>query len=256
MYAQTRFSRENFAEGIGKIDVVVLTKNSEAQLERCLEAVYRNVPVNRLIVVDGYSTDKTLSIVKKFNKKHRNVLLIQDNGLRGKARKIGIKNVQTHWFMFVDSDAVLCNGWFEKAKGLIDKDVGAVWGIEVWSEIQSSRILRLFLRVTRKIFDLRGGTHDLLLRREAVEDIVIPENLHVFEDAFIKEWITKKGYRVIATYDPYCVHYRPQTVWTTKGSINIIADAFRFGALRKMPKYILAYGFYTAYVVYRIMSQK
>ncbi|MEM2103012.1 MAG: glycosyltransferase family 2 protein [Candidatus Bathyarchaeia archaeon] len=256
IHAQTRFSRENFAEGIGKIDVVVLTKNSEAQLERCLGAVYRNVPVNRLIVVDGYSTDKTLSIIKKFSKKHRNVLLIQDNGSRGKARKIGIKNVQTDWFMFVDSDAVLCNGWFEKARNLIDKDVGAVWGIEVWSEIQNSRVLRLFLRVTRKIFDLRGGTHDLLLRREAVEDIVIPENLHVFEDAFIKDWITKKGYRVIATYDPYCIHYRPQTVWTTKGSINIIADAFRFGALRKMPKYILAYGFYTAYVVYRIMSQK
>lgn len=235
---------------------MVLTKNSEAQLERCLEAVYRNVPVNRLIVVDGYSTDKTLSIVERFGRKHRNVVLVQDNGSRGRARQSGIKHVQTDWFMFVDSDAVLCDGWFEKANALIDKDVGAVWGIEVWSEVQKSSVLNLFLKVTRKIFDLRGGTHDLLLRRAVVEDIEIPENLHVFEDAFIKEWIAKKGYRVIATYDPYCIHYRPQTVWTTKGSIDQIADAFRFGSLRKMPQYILAYGFYTAYVMYRILSQK
>jgi len=255
-HLQTEFSEENPVANIGKVDVVVLTKNSEEQLERCLDAVYENVPVNRLIVVDGYSADKTVDIVRKFDRKHRNVVLIQDKGTRGRARQIGIKHVETKWFMFVDSDVVLCEGWFEKAKTLISADVGAVWGIEVWSGIRNADVLRLFLRVTRKIFDLRGGTHDLLLRREAVVDIDIPENLHVFEDAFIKEWISKKGYLIIAAYDPYCIHYRPAVVWTTKGSIDLIVDTFRFGSLRKMPQYILAYGFYTAYVMYRIMSQK
>jgi len=112
------------------------------------------------------------------------------------------------------------------------------------------------LKITRRIFDIRGGTHDLLVRHEAVKDIDIPENLHVFEDAFIKEWVAKKGYKLIATYDPYCIHYRPPVVWTFKGSLDIILDAFRFGSLTKMPKLFIAYGFYTAYVVYRNIFQK
>lgn len=253
---KTESSRREFTEDIGKVDVVVLTKNSEEQLKRCLGAVYQNVPINRLIIVDGYSTDKTLDIVGEFEKKYHNVVLVQDSGWRGKARQIGIEHVKTNWFMFVDSDAELCKGWFEKAKSFIAPDLGAVWGIEIWSGIRNPTILKLFLKVTRRIFELRGGTHDLLLRYNAIADIAIPENLHVFEDAFIKEWMVKKGYKVIPTYDPYCIHYRPPAVWTTKGSMSLLIEAFRFASIRKIPSYIVAYGFYAAYAMHCILSQK
>ncbi|HLN46419.1 MAG: glycosyltransferase family 2 protein [Chloroflexota bacterium] len=239
-----------------RIDVVVLTKNSERMLQECLESIYETVPVNRLIIVDGYSTDETLKIVDAFQEKYRNIITAMDNGTRGSARLKGIRLVETDWFLFVDSDVTLCNGWFVKAKRLVNKDIGAVWGTEVWDGIQNSVVLQLFLKITRRIFDLRGGTHDLLVRREAVKDIKIPRNLHVFEDAFIKDWITKKGYKLIATYDPYCIHFRPAAVWTFKGSLDIIIDAFRFGSLSKMPKLFLAYGFYTVYVVYRNLFQR
>ncbi len=239
-----------------QIDVVVLTKNSERKLQECLESVYDTVPVNRLIIVDGYSTDKTLNIVDDFQEKYGNVLVAMDNGTRGSARLKGIRLVETDWFLFVDSDVTLCNNWFTKAKSLVNRDIGAIWGIEVWDGIQNSFVLQLFLKITRRIFDLRGGTHDLLVRRKAVEDIEIPKNLHVFEDAFIKDWIIKKGYKLVATYDPYCIHFRPAVVWTFKGSLDIILDAFRFGSLSKMPKLFLAYGFYTVYVVYRNLFQR
>ena len=45
------------------VDVVLLTMNSERKLGQCLESVYRNVPVNQLIAVDGGSTDHTLEIL-------------------------------------------------------------------------------------------------------------------------------------------------------------------------------------------------
>ena len=51
------------------VDVVVLTKNSERVLRECLASVYENVPVKRLIVVDGFSTDNTLKIVNESNKR-------------------------------------------------------------------------------------------------------------------------------------------------------------------------------------------
>ncbi|HUJ84049.1 MAG TPA: glycosyltransferase family A protein, partial [Candidatus Acidoferrales bacterium] len=55
------------------VDVVLLTKNSDRKLKECLESVYNNVPVARLIAVDGYSTDKTLDVLRWFDEKHHNV---------------------------------------------------------------------------------------------------------------------------------------------------------------------------------------
>jgi glycosyltransferase involved in cell wall biosynthesis len=236
------------------VDVVIITKNSERMLIECLRSVYKNVPVSRLIVVDGYSTDKTLGIARQFQRKHGNVLVMQDRGTRATARQKGITLVKTDWFMFVDSDAVLCKDWFKKAEKHMGENVGAIWGIEVWSTIQNPVILKLFLLVTRKIFDLRGGTHDTLIRTDLVKDIEIPKILHVFEDAYIKDWIIQKGYRLIACYDPYCVHFRPASVWTIRGSLNIIADAIRVGRLTLLVKLAFAYGFYTAYSLYQFFA--
>jgi glycosyltransferase involved in cell wall biosynthesis len=237
-----------------QIDIVILTRNSERVLKECLSSVYKNVPVNNLIIVDGYSTDATLEIVKEFQEKHSNVVLIQDRGTRGSARQKGISKVETEWFMFVDSDVVLCDGWFEKAKKHMKDNVGAIWGIEIWSAVKNSRVLGLYKRVTMKIFEKRGGTHDLLVRRKAVEDIHIPYHLHTYEDSYIKSWICKNGYKVISVYDPYSIHYRPENVWTIKQSIGLTASDLKF-AIRR-PQLFLSYAFYTAIVLHQNLLRK
>jgi glycosyltransferase involved in cell wall biosynthesis len=202
-----------------------------------------------LIIVDGFSTDATRDIVGKFQRKYGNVILIQDRGTRGSARQKAIHRVKTDWFMFVDSDVVLCEGWFDKAKKLMiaNTNVGAIWGMEVWSVLRKMKILNLFERMTMKIFEKRGGTHDLLVRTEAVKDIQIPFNLHTYEDSYIKSWICRKGYDVLATYEPYCIHYRPRGVWTVNQSIDFIASDLKLAA--RHPSLILSYAFYAAIVL-------
>ncbi len=32
--------------------------------------------------------------------------------------------------------------------------------------------------------------------------------MHTLEDAYIKEWIEAKNYKVITSYDAYCKHYK------------------------------------------------
>jgi glycosyltransferase involved in cell wall biosynthesis len=241
---------------VESIDVVLLTLNSERKLQDCLNSVYQNVPVNRLIAVDGGSSDRTLQILAEFNAKYGNVDVIADRGTRATARQKGIQNVTADWFIFVDSDVVLCKDWYYKAQAYVDRDVGAVWGTEVWSTLQNPKTLKMFLLLTRKIFDLRGGTHDTLVRTEAIRDIKIPWNLHVFEDAYIKDWIASKGYRVVACYVPFCIHYRPQTVWTLRGSLNVIVDSLRFGSPVLILKLVFAYGFYTLYSVSQMLSNQ
>jgi glycosyltransferase involved in cell wall biosynthesis len=234
-----------------RIDVIVLTKNSERLLRECLKSIYSNVPVNRLIIVDGYSTDGTIKIVNEFKERYGNVVLIQDKGTRGSARQLALSQVETEWFMFVDSDVILCDRWFAKAAALVKGNVGAIWGIEIWSVLKEMKILELFERVTMKIFKKRGGTHDLLVRCKAVEGIQIPSHLHTYEDSYIKSWISKKGYKVIPTYEPYCIHYRPEIVWTVKESISLIASDIKL-AIRH-PQLLLSYAFYAGIVVYQNM---
>ncbi len=236
------------------VDVVLLTKDSQRLLRRCVESIYQNVPVGRLIVVDGGSKDQTLHILNEFQQQYGNIKILQDNGNRATARQKGIQAVESEWFMFVDSDVVLCHDWYKKAQTYMQPDVGAIWGIEVWSTIKNQKTLKLFLTTTRKIFEVRGGTHDTLIRTSLLRDIQIPKKLHVYEDAYIKDWITQKGYRVIACYDPFCLHYRPQTVWTLRGSLGLVAEAFTIGSPRLISRLFLAYGFYTAYSIYQLLA--
>lgn len=237
------------------MDVVLITLNSERILKQCLDSVYQNIPVKQLIVVDGGSKDGTLRVLSYFDDLYHNVKVIKDAGNRATARQKGIENVTSEWFIFVDSDVLLCKNWYKKALQHINPGVGAVWGIEVWSTIQNPKTLKLFLWVTRKIFDLRGGTHDTLIRTKALDGIHVPKNLHVFEDAYIRNWVRKQGYQILACYDPFCLHFRPASVWTLKGSLNLIIEALRCGNPLLFGKLMIAYGFYGAYSISQMMNK-
>ncbi len=206
------------------IDVVMLTKNSEHLLDKSLVSIYNNVPINRLIVVDAYSTDRTLKILKKFNHQYSNVTIIRMNGSRAKAREKGISQVTTEWFLFADSDVILSRDWFKNAKKEMRDDVGAIWGVNVDAipNLLNGYMLKLQILIASECFKLRGGTHDTLMRHDVVSDIKIPEHLHTHEDAYIINWIKQKGFKTIIGQDIYCLHLRSPTNWDLT---NAIADA-------------------------------
>jgi glycosyltransferase involved in cell wall biosynthesis len=190
------------------VDVILLTKNSDRMLRECLASVYENVPVEQLIVVDAFSTDNTLKILGEFNAEYENVKIITQAGTRGAARERGIREVGTGWFVFVDSDVVLCKDWFRKARRLVNGKVGAVWGVDIPGDVENSLLVSVLKRMEARVFDIRGGCHDILVRYDSVKGIKIPSELHTLEDAYIKEWIVGKGYDVIVSYEAWCRHYK------------------------------------------------
>lgn len=113
--------------------------------------------------------------------------------------------------MFADSDVILCKDWFKKAEKYIDRDVGAVWGlnVDVIPNVKNKLFLKSLALVARECFNLRGGMHNTLIQHELVKDIKIPEQLHAYEDAYIVNWTRKKGYKPIVGDDVYCLHFRP-----------------------------------------------
>jgi len=240
------------------VDVVMLTKNSEHLLSRCLTSIYENVPVKRLIIVDGSSTDDTLKILSKFNKRFRNIEIVTENGSRAKARQRGIQEVETEWFMFADSDVILCQRWFEKAEKHTRDDVGAIWGlnIDVIPNVRNKLFLKSLAVVARECFNLRGGMHDTLIRRELVEDIKIPDQLHAYEDRYIVNWIKKKDYKVVIGDDIYCLHYRPSEDWNVRESISLAALEIKCGLVYSHTfKYAFYYPFFVFYWILQVLNK-
>jgi glycosyltransferase involved in cell wall biosynthesis len=85
------------------ISVVIPTKNSDKTLELCLESIKDQIYQNyELIIVDGFSKDDTISIVKKYTDK----IFIANSG-RSNARNLGFSKAKGEIFLSIDSDMIL-----------------------------------------------------------------------------------------------------------------------------------------------------
>ena len=241
------------------VDVGIITKNSEDILTDCLESIYKEIPVKNLIVVDGYSTDSTIKILKKFDRRFRNVKILKDRGTRATARQKCIENIETDWFVFVDSDVVLSRNWFERAWKKAREDVGAVWGpnVDVIPDFNSKLFKELYHHVSVECFKIRGGLHDTLIRKKAVEDIKIPSHLHYYEDAFVLDWVKKKGYRIEIGEEFYCLHFRPSSDWKIRSLIKEAYNEIKYGLIYSHKfKYAFFYPFHVAYGLIQFSKNK
>ena len=233
-----------------EIDVVVLTKNSEHLLEKCIASIYANVPVKNLIVIDGFSTDSTLKILGEANKKHGNVKIFKMNGSRAQAREKAVQQVSTEWFMFVDSDVILSKGWFKNATKHMKPSVGAVWGIniDVIPDVKDKNFIKLQLLIARQCFNLRGGTHDTLIRRDAVAGMKIPGELHIYEDAYIMRRIKERGYKIVVGHNVFCLHFKPPANWSFENAVSQAILEFKCGIIYShMYLYSVFYPFFMFY---------
>ena len=246
--------RKSWGKKMQPIDVVMLTKNSEHLLGRCLDSIYQNVPVKNLIVIDGFSTDRTLRIVDRIRQQRGNVTVLRVHGSRAKARKEGIARVTTEWFMFADSDVILSKDWYRNARENIRADVGAVWGvnIDVIPNMHDRRFVKVQQRIAHQCFALRGGTHDTLIRRDLVKEIEIPEELHTYEDAFIMNWIKNKGYKTVVGEGIYCLHFKPPENWSPKNAVLGAVEEMRCGLVYSHNFVYMAY--YPIFMFYWAMQ--
>jgi glycosyltransferase involved in cell wall biosynthesis len=182
-----------------EIDVVILTKNSARTIRRCLDSLHSLFKPHCLIVVDGGSSDETLSLVDK-----EGARLIQAPSLRvGKARQVGIEATDTEWFMFLDSDVYLerlppqlSSHLNDDGCGLIDWVPKEPHPFMAWRE--ATMRLSLFPRrrkppsghtLARRS---RAFTGNAFIRKSAVLGINLP-NISAFEDWLIQRYIETNG---------------------------------------------------------------
>lgn len=189
------------------VDVTVCTYNSAKYLRPCLASIKKNIPVKTIWVVDNHSTDDTVKIAESFG-----ATVVKTRGSLAESRQLSFSLVETPVFANVDSDVVLCDGWFERMKPYLSQsNVGACWGVALnMNPIQLchyQQAMYSFKNPSRYNLIVLGN---MLAKAKAVEGLDFPEGFKLGavagEDYYIKHFIESKGFKTL-TAPLFVEHY-------------------------------------------------
>lgn len=186
------------------VSFIIPTMNSARTIEKCLLSIrsqkYSNVEI---IVVDGGSTDQTLSIAKNI----ADVILFVKGPL-GLARHAGARLAKGEILGIFDSDVYLPHAnWLEHAVStLLSKPTTAVlWPVNIPPE-KASRVAKAYFTLWKyRLITTRNpvpGGNILVLRRAYDEVGGINPRLHFGEDYDLVIKILRRGYRYVIYPDP------------------------------------------------------
>jgi len=85
---------------MNKLSVVVLTKNEEQRIAKCLDSVKW---ADEIIVADDESSDRTIEIVKRYTDK----ILIKKMDIEGKHRNWAYSQAKNIWVLSLDADEIV-----------------------------------------------------------------------------------------------------------------------------------------------------
>lgn len=100
------------------ITAIILTKNEKKNIERCIKAI-KNM-TERIVVVDSYSDDGTVEIVKKLGCE------VYQHVFEGYSKQykyaVSIANIKSKWILRVDADEVITPELVDEIENLIEKN--------------------------------------------------------------------------------------------------------------------------------------
>ncbi len=226
--------------GAIKVDVCVVEKNASKTLERCLQSIQKFLPYNRLIIVDGNSTDGSLAIAKKY----ADTVQI-DSGYLGRVRYRAAELASTNWIIFIDSDTYIYPQWFENVKPyLADNKVGLVIGLS-----DHPCVIPIYREYADYVFWLHGATsfHNMVVRRDLILSCTeLLHNVHAGEDWIVRKHAENLGFKTITIKKTLSYHDKEMI----KGAFN---GYFRWGQSYRLlhtPRKALYLG-YLSYIRYQ-----
>lgn len=105
-----------------KYSFIVPVYNTEKYLKKCLDSLVNQTYKDfEIIVVNDGSTDKSSSIISKYQKKYKNIIVIdKENEGLSMARNRGVQKSSGKYIIFVDSDDYVSNKLLEEVDKKID----------------------------------------------------------------------------------------------------------------------------------------
>ncbi len=104
------------------ISVVVTVCDEETTIEELLTALLgQSRQPQEVIIVDGGSVDKTVQLIKAFQKKHKEfpIRLFKNKSNIAAGRNFGVKKARSKWIAFTDAGCVPNSDWLEELEVVI-----------------------------------------------------------------------------------------------------------------------------------------
>jgi len=201
-----------------QVSIVITTKNAENFIGDCLSAIKKqNFPQNKIeiIVVDNFSTDKTVKMAKKYTKN-----VFQKGPERSAQRNFGLNKAKGTYLLYLDADMTLSKNVISKCVKKIGKDPNMaglyvseiVTGNSYWSRVRrfersfyDATVIDCvrFVRVSH--FKAVGGfdtsltgpedwDFDKKIRKRGKIDLITEPIYHNESEFNLKKYLTKKRY--------------------------------------------------------------
>ncbi len=177
---------------IPKMDYLVVTKSDMKTLEATLKSIRKQTNVHRIILVQSINgpTEQFQYIVDTAGMTGLiDRVIMEDKGL-AYARKIGIEEAQTKYFVFVDADVVLPDDWIQDM-WLYMRENTAIHG-----RLYRNDTHRDYLRYNELLslsVNIRMFTHNTIIKKDAVEKWKPSEEINAFEDYHLTQHIIENG---------------------------------------------------------------
>lgn len=190
------------------LSIVIPTYNEEVDLETCLESIaMQDFDKNKfeVIIVDNYSTDKTIEVAKKFSKKIKLRILFNRIKDAEVSKMKGFRQSEGKFFMYMDADMTMANNSFVKEMLLPFKDSTNIAGVFVrflvnpkhhpltrslsYDPWQRDPIFRFFTVSPKEIITQKMKSYYLCILNSKN---IPPQGLMIYRKILIKDYIKDK----------------------------------------------------------------
>jgi len=209
----------------GKISCIVITKNSEKHINKCLSSIIKQTYVDfEIIVVDSESTDGTNIIIdtwSNFSPKLKKIVL-PSNTTIGRARQVGLEHANGSIIAWIDSDVELPhNNWLNNMvkpmlEGYKNTNKDTIDGVQTLSKtkVNDPWILKHLHSGFEYKYDILDtehyqivGTGHTLMWKHIIEEVGGIKDIQSAEDIDLTKRMMQAGYKFIYLPSEKVYHY-------------------------------------------------
>lgn len=166
-----------------KISICITTLNEEGNIGLLIDSLLSQyTKPDEIVVVDGGSTDRTVKIIREYQKKSSRIKLLVQKSSRAIGRNLGVKLAKNEIIAITDAGCVVDYDWLKNiTKPFKNKKVDVVAGFYKMKAMNNyEKAVSVYLGILPKYFnrDFLPSTRSIAFRKSVWKDVGgFPENL-------------------------------------------------------------------------------